>query len=175
MGITIAARPQEDARPAKATRLRKAVAGASTVLALAGGITATSVVINPIAASADQPKGGPYAPENHRGYIQAWVDMNASCPGYACHTYFKIERSSYSGYRWMNGGWISGRSGWQDLITYKEKGCYNYRSVVESYIDSPVTLGSLGVSARGLQATYNVNGMKRYYFKYTSGTTRICG
>lgn len=166
---------EPDARPENPSRLRRAAASVFAALALASGVTAASVVVNPAVASADQPKGGPYAPVSKPGYIEAWVDMNASCPGLACHTYFKIERSTYSGYRHMNGGWISGRPGWQKLITYKEKGCYNYRSVVESYIDAPVNSGSIGASGGVFQGSYNVNGMKRYYFKYPSSTTRICG
>jgi hypothetical protein len=124
-------------------------------------------------AFAAQPRGGPYAPENYSTFVKGWVDMDANCPGIACHTYMKVERSSYRGWQFVAGGWISGRWGWSSMTGTKLSGCYDYRTVVEVYTD---VAGGYGSGINVGPVGYTSSGTKIYRFKnsYFSSSTRAC-
>lgn len=80
------------------------------------------IAMSAVPASAAHPVGGPYEPnaEKGRGYMDGWVNWNASCgadSGLRCHTYMKLTDSSG---HVVAGKWIGG-NGWHGLKGYKSK------------------------------------------------------
>ncbi len=115
---------------------------------------------------------GPWAPEDKGSYVQGWTNVyDAACPSSGvCHTYIKIERGSWRGWQFVNGGWISGKQGWQSMDGNKSRGCYDYRTVVEVYLynNSSVEIGVPGAFSVKPWVTEKIINQK-------SSAARYCG
>lgn len=139
------------------------------VLVAVGAIAAT------VTASAQAVQiYGVYAPQDHGSYVQGWANIRTDCPYFQCSVYLKIERSSWSGWRFVNGSFVNWSNSWISMSAGKLSGCYDYRTTIELYEDSigpvagGVNIGPVGTSASG-QTIYRWN-----IGPWSSGTTRAC-
>lgn len=150
-------------------RLKSASLRSIAMLIIAVAASLPIAIVDSTPASANQPVGGPYAPRDIGTQIEGWVDMNGNCPALACHTYLKIERQRAWGWQHLGGRWISNNWGWRNIRVTQPYGCFNYRTVVDVYMDVPSSWGwgAGGVSLSGTD-------LKRYHFVYRSAGTRAC-
>jgi hypothetical protein len=167
---TGAAVPQSLVKPSTGREMARMMLRLRVILACSVAIGLAAVAVT--TATAGQPVGGPYAPKISGGTVTGWVNMDGTCAGAYCDTYMKIERSSWSGWRYVSGGWISRRSGWISMSGAKLSGTYDYRTVVEDYV-TVINTSSLCIGAYGVQYCRQNPGYVRLPVRrWVSGSTR---
>ncbi|HSX14942.1 MAG TPA: hypothetical protein VLE72_03510 [Candidatus Saccharimonadales bacterium] len=155
-------------------KLRKSLSIVGVAFLSATGIATVGTVTETATKAEAVQLYSVYTPDNHSTYVQGWANINTSCPYYQCQVYLKIERSSYSGWRYLNGNWVNWRNSWVSMTAGKLRGCYNYRTTIEIYewsigpIGGGVNIGPVGVNASG-QTIYDYK-----FGPWSSGYRRVC-
>jgi hypothetical protein len=88
----------------------------------------------------------------------------------------KIERSSYRGWQFVSGNWVS-YNGWNSVSANLLSGCYDYRTTVMSYNDVLTSQGaSANLGKKGAEIGVSRNGEKitRFEKEWNSGSKRLC-
>lgn len=105
--------------------------------------------------------------------LRGWAKLSRDCSGtYGCSNYIKIERQRAWGVQFV-GGWWATANGWNSITAGLPRGCFDYRTTVDSYNDvagssgGGVNVGPVGVSSNGTK-------IYRYRNTWSSGFSRIC-
>ena len=105
--------------------------------------------------------------------LRSWADLSRDCSGtVGCYNYMKIERKRAWGPEFVAGNWANA-NGWNSLTTSQPAGCYDYRTVVDSYNDyagghgSGVNVGQVGTASNGTKVF-------RFRTTWSSGWKRYC-
>jgi hypothetical protein len=113
--------------------------------------------------------------------VQASALVDGTCNGAGgalnCQVFMKIERSSWRGWQYAGGRWITGdvygKTQWATVWGNRPAGCYDYKTTVETYTDAP---GSYGSGVNIGEVGTSSNGMKMYRWKisWSSGSVYMC-
>ena len=139
-------------------------------LALIPAVSLTCAAVAEGAAytkSADAPqKTGPKT-------LRGSADLNLDCSDtLGCHNYIKIDVQRWNGAKRRAGSWAN-NNGVNTIDGTLKKGCYNYRTTVDSYNDVVGAFGG-GASIGKVGVTKNGEKVYRYKSTWSSGWTRIC-
>lgn len=106
--------------------------------------------------------------------LQGTADLSLDCSGtLGCRNYMKIEVQRWNGIKKLSGKWANA-NGVNSINGKLKKGCYSYRTTVDSYNDMVGAVG-IGVNLGPVGATKS--GEKVYRFRsepWSSGWSRLC-
>ena len=148
--------------------IRKAAATFAIVLVLALTNVLTAGSANAAAFTRDA-----YPPNREGNSVVGWADLNRDCTGtYGCWNYIKIERKRWWGWEYVSGKWAQA-DGWNSVSSHLPPGCFEYRTVVDSYNDQVVDNGG-GVNIGPVGFTDDGQTIDRFHRTWHSGGNRIC-